>query len=157
MVSIRLYLLRGRNMHPIVKKYMLLFEKISNTTKMSKTYNTDVDIYRSEIHIIQLIGERKELYVSEISKLIGVTKGTISEIVKRLESKGLVNKYTDSTNKTRQLVALTPKGKTAYDAHNNYHRCKDRDLDAYVETLSEKQKAVIEGFLEIASNMIEEH
>ena len=147
----------GALMHPIVKKYLLLFEKISNTTKMSKNYNTDVDIYRSEIHTIQLIGDQKELHVSEISKLIGVTKGTISQIVKRLESKGLVKKYTDSTNNTRQLVSLTSKGEIAYEAHNNYHLRKDRELEAYIKALTEKEREVIEGFLEIAANMIDEH
>lgn len=63
-------------MESIIEKYLLLVEKISNSTKMFRSFNTDVNIYRSEIHIIQLIGDRMEVHISEISRLVGVTKAT---------------------------------------------------------------------------------
>ncbi len=143
-------------MHYIVKKYLLLFEKISATIQMSNTYDTDVDIYRSEIHIIQLIGDHSELYISEISRLIGITKGTISQVVKRLEKKGLVSKHTDIQNSTRQVVRLTPKGQIAYQAHNKFHEKKHVAMNQFLETLDAEQSKTIEDFLTHAHNMIED-
>ncbi|WP_171359370.1 MarR family winged helix-turn-helix transcriptional regulator [Vibrio rotiferianus] len=143
-------------MNYIVKKYLLLFEKISATVQMSNTYDTDVDIYRSEIHIIQLIGDKSELYISEISRLIGITKGTISQVVKRLEKKGLVVKQTDVQNSTRQVVRLTSKGQTAYEAHNRFHKENHVAMNQFLETLDVDQRKVIEDFLTHAHNMIED-
>lgn len=144
-------------MNPIVEKYLLLVEKISNTTKTFKTFDTDVNIYRSEIHVIQLIGDRKDVHLSEISRLIGVTRGTISQIIKRLEGKGLVEKHVDKSNNTRQLLRLTEKGKTAYAAHVNYHQRKHAEMETYLESLTDEQKEVLKNFLGRAYEMIEDH
>lgn len=144
-------------MNPIIRQYMLLVEKISNTTKTHKSFGTDVNIYRSEIHIIQLIGDRGEVYISEISRLIGITKGTVSQIVKRLESKGLVNKFVDQQNNTRQLVNLTDKGMTAYEAHVEYHFRKHEEMEHFMESLTAENKEVLKAFLTKANDMIEDH
>lgn len=144
-------------MNYIIEKYMFLFEKISNTTKMSQSFDTDVNIYRSEIHIIQLIGDKQELYLSEIAKLLGVTKGTISEIIKRLESKGLLMKYIDVNNNTQKRVSLTEKGVTAYKAHVNYHNHKHKEMEYFLSTLNDEKRAVLEEFIDKASEMIEGH
>jgi len=144
-------------MHHIIEKYMLLVEKVSNTVHMSNTFDTDVNIYRSEIHIIQLIGDHSQLYISEISRLIGVTKGTISQIVKRLEKKALVSKYTDTTNNTRQVVRLTSKGQTAYKAHCQFHRQRHVEMNQFLETLNAEKLSAIEDFLGHAHGMVEDH
>lgn len=144
-------------MQKIIKKYLFLVEKISNTTRMAKTFGTDVDIYRSEIHIVKIIGEHEELYVSEIAKLIGVTKGTISQIVRRLEDKGLVNKYPDPANNTRQMVRLTSKGKKAHKAHDNYHSQKYVEMQKFLNGLNEEQLALLDTFLFLADGMIDGH
>lgn len=144
-------------MHHIVEKYMLLVEKVSNTVQMSNTFGTDVNIYRSEIHIIQLIGDHSELYISEISRLIGVTKGTISQIVKRLEKKELVSKYIDTQNNTRQVVRLTSKGQKAYEMHCQFHQQKHTEMNQFLNTLDAEKLTAIEDFLTYANDMIEGH
>ncbi|WP_147822123.1 MarR family winged helix-turn-helix transcriptional regulator [Salidesulfovibrio onnuriiensis] len=144
-------------MDSIVEQYLLLVEKISNTTKIHNSFGTDVNIYRSEIHIIQMIGDRKEVYISEISRLVGVTKGTVSQIVKRLENKGLVEKSTDESNNTRQLVHLTAKGMTAYQAHVDYHLRNHREMEDFLASLDAESRAVLGKFLTKATKMIKEH
>lgn len=136
---------------------MLLVEKISNTVRQCKRFDTDVDIYRSEIHIIQLIGEHSELYISQISSMIGITKGTVSQIIKRLEKKGLVCKNTDFSNNTRQLVKLTEKGRVAHISHEKYHDQQHVEMEAFLHSLDGGQLAVLEKFLSHANEMIEEH
>ncbi|ADU61609.1 MAG: MarR family winged helix-turn-helix transcriptional regulator [Pseudodesulfovibrio sp.] len=144
-------------MNSIIEKYMLLVEKISNTTKAHKSFGTDVNIYRSEIHIIQLIGDRGEVFISEIARLIGVTKGTVSQIVSRLEAKGLAEKSVDKNNNTRQLVCLTIKGMTAYQTHVNYHLRKHQEMECFLVSLNAENRMVLEKFLTTAHEMIEDH
>ncbi len=144
-------------MHHIVKQYLLLFEKISNTSRQSKKFDTDVDIYRSEIHIIQLIGDHSELYLSQIAKMIGITKGTVSQIIKRLQTKGLLIKYVDATNNTRQLARLTEKGALAYKAHNRYHKQQHKEMETFLLSLDDEQLAILERFLSHARSMIKDH
>ena len=136
---------------------MMLVEKISNTTKTFKTFDTNVNIYRSEIHIIQLIGDREGMHISEISRLIGVTKGTVSQIVKRLEKKGLAEKHIDKDNNTRQLVNLTDKGIIAYNAHVNFHIHQHKKMEIFLQSLTPENRIVLNSFLEKAYDMIEDH
>lgn len=144
-------------MDSIIEQYLLLVEKISNTTKTFHSFGTDVDIYRSEIHVIQLIGDRASLHLAEVARLIGVTKGTVSQIVKRLESKGLVEKRVDEENNTRQLISLTGKGETAYRAHVSYHNRNYQDMLGFLKDLSDGDRLVLEEFLNKAYEMIKEH
>lgn len=141
----------------IIEKYMLLVEKISNTTKAHQKFDTDVNIYRTEIHIIQMIGDRKSTYVSEISRFIGITKATVSQIIKRLEGKGLVTKFVDPQNNTRQRVALTEKGETAHAAHIAFHHREHAEMENFLTSLSEEHKAVLQTFLEKAYDMCSDH
>lgn len=144
-------------MHHIVTQYMLLVEKVSNTIQQSNSFNTDVDIYRSEIHIIQLIGDSSEIYISEISRIIGITKATVSQIVKRLEKKGLVSKHLDTQNNTRQVINLTKKGQIAYQAHAKMHHDKHKLMNNYLDTLDQNQIETIKTFLCHADSMLDEH
>lgn len=144
-------------MHHIITQYMLLVEKVSNTVHQSNSFDTDVDIYRSEIHIIQLIGDQSKLYVSEIARLIGITKATVSQIVMRLEKKGLVSKRIDIQNNTRHVIALTEKGNTAYHAHERIHQQKHTQINHYLQTLDKTQLQTIETFLKHADAMLDVH
>lgn len=144
-------------MNPAIEKYMLLVEKISNTAKTHKSFGTDVDIYRSEIHVIQIIGDRERVHISEISRLIGITKATVSQIVKRLENKGLVRKVVDGANNTRQLASLTDKGMTAYEAHVDYHLRKHKEMEEFLASLDDQGRDVVMRFLHEAYEMIEDH
>ncbi len=101
--------------------------------------------------------EHSELYISQISSMIGITKGTVSQIIKRLEGKGLVCKSTDISNNTRQLVKLTEKGRVAHISHERYHKQQHVEMEAFLRSLDREQLAVLETFLHHADEMIEDH
>lgn len=140
-----------------IEKFMMMTETISSSGKNSCNYNTDVEIYRSEIHIIQLIGDYDDLHVSEIARKLGVTKGAVSQILKKLVRKGLVEKYVDESNNTRLLVKLTKKGKLAYNSHEKYHNECDKDMFSYLDQLSSHELEVVITFMEKASEMARRH
>ncbi|WP_202975161.1 MarR family winged helix-turn-helix transcriptional regulator [Vallitalea guaymasensis] len=146
-----------KNMEEAIEKFMTMTEKISNCGKNPRNYGTDVDIYRSEIHIIKLIGDYANLHVSEIARKFGVTKGAVSQSLKKLERKGLVEKYLDETNNTRLLVKLTDKGKKAYLSHEEHHKVSDKDILQYLDELSDHELEIVVTFIEKTSEMAERH
>jgi DNA-binding MarR family transcriptional regulator len=147
----------NNKMEVVIEKFMTMTEKISSSGKKSRKFSTDVDIYRSEIHIIDLIGNYSNLHVSEIARKFGVTKGAISQTLKKLERKGLVKKHLDETNNTRLLVCLTDKGEKAYINHKLDHNNMDKDMFSYLEGLDENQLDIIIAFIEKTSQMAERH
>ncbi|SKC81204.1 MarR family winged helix-turn-helix transcriptional regulator [Maledivibacter halophilus] len=141
----------------IIEKYATLTEKIAKSGNQSKHFETDVEIYRSEIHIISVIGHNDDIHISEIARKFGVTKGAISKTIKKLEKKGLVEKAIDKTNNTRTLVKLTEKGLKAHYAHEKYHNEYDKDMFSYLESLNERELEILDTFLEKANQMAERH
>lgn len=141
----------------VIEKYATLTEKIAKSGNQSKNFETDVEIYRSEIHIINVIGDNDDIHISEIARKFGVTKGAISKTIKKLEKKGLVEKTIDKSNNTRTLVKLTNKGIRAYYAHEKYHKEYDGDMFSYLASLNEHELEILDTFLEKANQMAERH
>lgn len=141
----------------IVEKYVTLTEKIARNSNKAQNFGTDVEIYRSEIHIINIIGLYKGIHISEIARKFGVTKGAISKAIKKLEKKGLVEKLIDKDNNTRTIVILTDKGTQAYEGHEEYHQQNDKYLYSFFDSLNERELLVLETFLQKANEMVERH
>ncbi|MBN2401842.1 MAG: MarR family transcriptional regulator [Spirochaetes bacterium] len=103
--------------------YLLLnliqyFLKIDRKTRY---YGTDVPIYYAEIHVIKTIAENPGINIGGLAKLLGITKGSVSEVIKKLEKKGLVIKNTDPRNASRLSLMLTKKAEKANNYHLRYH------------------------------------
>lgn len=141
----------------VVEKYVTLTEKIARNSNKAQNFGTDVEIYRSEIHIINIIGLYKGIHISEIARKFGVTKGAISKAIKKLEKKGLVEKLIDKDNNTRTIVILTDKGTQAYEGHEEYHQQNDKYLYSFFDSLNERELLVLETFLQKANEMVERH
>lgn len=144
-------------MEKVMEELMVMVERITNSSRMARHFNTDVDIFRSEIHIITLIGDSNQLHVSEIARKLGVTKGAVSQSIKKLEKKGLVQKFVDESNNTRLLVRLTEKGHIAYDGHEEHHQIHDREILSYLEALNEHELDMIITFIKKVSRMSGRH
>ncbi len=56
-----------------------------------------------------------------LADMLGVTKGAVSQIIGKLEHKGMIIKDTDPRNLSRLVLRLTPKGETAYLNHEKLH------------------------------------
>ncbi|MCD4678735.1 MAG: MarR family transcriptional regulator [Desulfobacula sp.] len=116
--------------------------------KAPKKFGTDELLSHSGIHLIEIIGDNEGLSVTDISKHLEITKGAVSQSLKRLETKGFTTKETDPENLSRSNVMLTSKGYTAYWAHKHWHETMDGGFAQYMDELGEKEYEIIVHFLE---------
>ncbi len=128
------------------------FQSIMNLTrqleKAPKKFGTDKLLSHSEIHLIEIIGDNDGLSVTDIGKHLGITKGAVSQSLKRLEVKGFSFKKTDPENLSRSIVMLTAKGFTAFWAHKHWHETMDGGFLKYMEELKSEEISIIIHFLE---------
>jgi DNA-binding MarR family transcriptional regulator len=87
------------------------------------------------------------LSVTDIAEILGITKGAVSQTLKKLEKKGLVIKAADPLNQSRLLVDLTAKGKVAYYAHEHWHETMDGGFRDYFMSLPEDKLRFLDDFL----------
>lgn len=105
------------NKHKIAYDSLDLAFALIDLDKKTRYFGTDVPIFHSEIHIIKAIAEHPGIHVGGLADILGVTKGSVSEILKKLERKALVVKEIDNLNLSRYSLNLSEKGKKAHSSH----------------------------------------
>lgn len=87
----------------------------------------------SEIHVINAVGCGDGILMSKLAAHLGVTKGAVTQIIIRMESKGFVRRVAHPTDFRSTLVRLTEKGEVAYQAHTevvqSFYRKVSKQLD----------------------------
>lgn len=94
----------------------------------------------SEIHVIDAIGCGHGMSMGKLAAYLGVSKGAVTQIVKRMESKGFVERSTNPDDFRGVIVSLKEKGVTAYKIHKEMHiefyrklreKISQRDIDTF--------------------------
>jgi DNA-binding MarR family transcriptional regulator len=137
----------------IEEKLDFLFE--NSVRILNKAYTLEkkpVDIgngvllYPSEFHLIEIVGKYPEKNLTSIALHSGVTKGAISQVVRKLEKKGLVKKVSTPGNKKNIMLELTNFGRDAFEWHRSLHDSMEIEIKKELEKMSDSE---IDRFLRI--------
>ena len=90
-----------------------------------------------------------------LADILGVTKGAVSEILKKLERKALVKKEVDEHNLSRYLLSLTEKGEKAHKIHMHYHDIIDSMVEDELQNATESEIQFLSNFLSALIDRIE--
>ena len=110
---------------------------------------------RAELHLVSALAQNSDRSVTELAKDRGVTKGAVSQLLARLEKKGLIEKRVDEANASRLLVRLTNEGQLVHQGHQELH---DMVCQAFVEEvgdLDDETLALIREFLLRCDHLVE--
>ena len=131
--------------------------KLFEIDKKTRYYGTDQQLYEAEIHMIKSIKESEGIHVTGLADLLGVTKGAVSQIIMRLQKKGMIIKDTDPRNLSRLVLRLTPKGETAYVNHEKLHQEFDDLVSEILKDASEDKIAFLREFLDVLNNRMDDY
>ena len=124
-----------------------LVYKIFELDKKIRYYGTDEPLFKSEIHMIKAIRENKGLHVTGLAERLNVTKGAVSQVIMKLEKKGMIVKQKDADNLLRLALTLTPKGETAYHNHERLHREFDDLVEEVLRETTEANRSFLKKFI----------
>ncbi len=78
----------------IVGSFQRAMEMAAELEKKPRDFGTGEKLYSAEIHMIEAIGEseneNQKVSVTDIADYFGITKGAVSQTLKKLESKEFV-------------------------------------------------------------------
>lgn len=143
-------------LHTLDARFRYLMKLSEKLEKIPRKFGTDQDLSSTEVHTIELIGENEGASVTDLAKLIGVTKGAVSQTLKRLDAKGLTIKEEDPANTSRSIIGLTNKGKTAFYAHKHWHETMDGGFKEYFHTLEQDKIDFLDQFLTRIENFLKQ-
>jgi DNA-binding MarR family transcriptional regulator len=143
------------NVNEIFRKFVDLVKLYEKLEKTPRSFGTDEMLSGTEIHMIETIGDNDErLSVTDLAKLLGITKGAVSQTLKRLETKVLSSKEEDPENISRSIVKLTSKGKSAFFAHKSWHEIMDGGYKNYFMNLENSKVAFLIEFMDRVDNFL---
>lgn len=148
-------IIQANSIHAVHEKFNRIVALAEQIDKVPRKFGTGELLTSSEIHLIEVIGDQQEtLSVTDLSKHVGVTKGAVSQNLKKLEYKGLITKEDDPDNLSRSIVKLTTKGKTAYYAHKHWHEKMDGGYMTYFSQLEQSKIDFLIEFMSIVEEFL---
>lgn len=124
-----------------------LVRKINYLQTKPQDYGIGEALPASQIHLIEAIGKNPQANITQLAKKLVITKGAVSQTVKKLEHKGLVKKQRPSGNDKEIMLKLTKKGRVAFDGHEEYHARFDQGLAAEFNAFSQQEFDMLQGLL----------
>lgn len=111
------------------------------------------DLTITEMHTIHAVGDEKPRTMTEISRDLNITMGTLTTGVDKLIKKGyLVRKRTEE-DKRVVLVELTDKGLGAKKMHDAFHQDM---ITSVIDTLNTEEESILIQALEKLIGFFEE-
>ncbi|WP_421903598.1 MarR family winged helix-turn-helix transcriptional regulator [Maridesulfovibrio sp.] len=74
-----------------------------------------------QMHTLEVLGIHKDMRMKELAQCMGITTGTLTVLVDRLEDKGFVCRKPHQTDRRSILVELTETGQKMYEEHDRLH------------------------------------
>ncbi|MBU1276238.1 MAG: MarR family transcriptional regulator [Proteobacteria bacterium] len=116
-----------------------LVNKIVYVRSFPHDYGTGEKISAAEIHAIEAIGRNRGINVTGLARILVVTKGAVSQIVKKLEDRGYVAKFKAPDNDKEVLLKLAPRGKTAIAGYEAFRQGFDANMAVMLESISDEE------------------
>ncbi len=92
--------------------------------KMSSWENAVVkgtDLTPAQMHTIEVIGTYKTMKMRELAARLGITTGTLTIGIDKLEKKGLVARKPHEHDRRSWLIVLTEAGEDIFEQHHRFH------------------------------------
>lgn len=124
-----------------------LVAKFTEIEQQSRFFGTDVEIHNAEIHMIMAIHDVEGIHVTGLADRLHITKGSVSELLRKLEQKKLIHKDTDPLKLSRINIYLTEKGRIAHEHHLLYHERINGMIDQVMSHYSSEQIEFLNHFL----------
>ena len=127
------------------QKFMEFYDKLSS---WEHSVVKGSGLSPAQMHTIEVIGHHQNLMMRELADRLGITTGTLTVAVDRLEKLGMVQRRPHEHDRRAWLIVLTENGTKMYEQHNRFHEEFtweiSQDLSTTeIETLTSLMKSVL--------------
>ena len=137
----------NNGLQSLIDQFLRILHLYSVISRKPVDYGTGDLLYFTEIHTITTIGKNREINMTRLAEKMGVTKGAVSQTIRKLVNKNLVLKL-NTTNKKEFNLRLTEKGQAAYMGQMSFQR----EIFTFAESLyqrgSERDREMVKRLFE---------
>jgi DNA-binding MarR family transcriptional regulator len=143
----------NNELQTLIDLFLKILHLYSVIGRKPKDYGTGDLLYVTEIHTITVVGKNKEINMTQLAEIMGVTKGAISQTIRKLVNKNFIIKLNDINRKEINLK-LSEKGLIVYKGQESFQKeLFDFAGPIYEKAKPEDRELVHNLFLAIIDNM----
>ena len=111
-----------REYRDLVEKMIKFGNCYANRYQKERSFGTPVSFSPSQLQVMEYILENEEKNQSmvEIATRLGISPSAFSKNVKKMEEKGLLERYHTASNRKNVIIKVSPLGKEVYAAYSRY-------------------------------------
>lgn len=115
---------------------------------LEKTQHIISDLNLAEVHTIVLIGKQPNINVNNLALLRKISRSAASQLTKKLETKGFLERKITAENNKAVHLSLTPLGEEIYATHQFQQHYLEEKLNDLFNQYSDEQLKIIIGFMQ---------
>lgn len=97
----------------------------------------DAGLTITELHVIEAVGDGEPHFMGQVARKLRVTLPALTEVVDRLEEKGLITRQRSGNDRRKVAITLTEEGRRAFGLHRHFH---ERMVEAFLSRTNESNK-----------------
>ncbi len=129
--------------------FLRIVRKFIQIDALARDYGSGDILFPAEIHLLDLIGRNPGITVTGLARRQRVTKGAVSQVVKKLGNKGLVRKCRALDSEKSILLILTERGTLAFVGHGRFHAKHDQQMLEALLGMPEERIVAVERFMQL--------
>jgi DNA-binding MarR family transcriptional regulator len=105
----------------LIDQFLKILHLYSVINRKPKDYGTGDLLFFTELHTISVVGKNREINMTKLADLMGVTRGAISQTIRKLVSKELIIK-SKTTNRKEVNLRLSEKGMVVLKGQESFQQ-----------------------------------
>ncbi|CAG9623750.1 MarR family transcriptional regulator [Sutcliffiella rhizosphaerae] len=135
----------------LIKEAFHIFEEINNHLAINYYSMLEIELSPKQFMVLQIINENHPVKVHEISKQLGLSMSSVSQIVNRLEKDYYVSRDINPENRREILLSLGPSGDKFF---KEYERVDRLVIDNYFSKLTIEETRLFRDIAKKIYNVI---
>ncbi len=136
-------------------KFIQMNNKYNRLDTIDIEFVPGIKVSHVDAHLLALMSSNPLKKVSELAELFGVTKGAISQQIKKMEKRDLLKRVRHNDNFREVFIELTENGKTAVESHYKFHDLIFSNFSTGLESLTAENKQFIIHILDSVIEMFD--
>jgi DNA-binding MarR family transcriptional regulator len=113
------------NVEVLSKTIIEFYEKLST---WEEGVVKDSGLTTAQNHTIEIVGHEGAIKMKKLADMLGVTTGTLTVSIDRLEKKELLRRVPHKSDRRSYLIELTRKGQEVFKMHHKHHFNLTREM-----------------------------
>lgn len=138
----------------LIRKLYQTLSLMACEARTARKYGTPHTLTIADVDLLKCVQRNSDAKACELSKLLGVTNGAVTQQTQKLVQKGFMEPYRSGGNKKEIFYHLTEQGETACKGYDEHSAQVRQRVEAYLTSLDDDTIQKINGLFAVITDSV---